>query len=69
MTTREFKVGQYVYYHPANRVMAKGRYVVIALFQQPDGRVRYLIQSEDEPSEYTASAEELHKAPGPQRRL
>jgi len=69
MTTREFKVGQYVYYHPANRVTAKGRYVVIALFQKPDGRVRYLIQSEDEPSEYTASAKELRKAPGPRRRL
>ena len=41
------------------------RYVVIALFQKPDGRVRYLIQSEDEPSEYTASAKELRKAPGP----
>jgi hypothetical protein len=67
MTTREFKVGQYVYYHPANRVMAKGRYVVIAVFQLPDGRARYLIRGEDEPStEYTASAKELRRAHGPQ---
>jgi hypothetical protein len=67
MTKREFKVGQYVYYHPhANRLMAKGRYVVIAVFPQPDGRVRYLIRSEDEPSiEYTVSATELRKAPDP----
>jgi hypothetical protein len=57
MTTREFKVGQYVYYHPASRVMAKGRYVVIAVFQLPDGRARYLIRGEDEPSiEYTATS-------------
>ena len=66
MTTREFKVGQYVYYHPASRVMAKGRYVVIAVFQLPDGRARYLIRGEDEPStEYTASVKELREAPGP----
>jgi hypothetical protein len=66
MTTPEFKVDQHVYYHPANRVMAKGRYVVIAVFTQPDGRARYLIRSEDELSiEYTASARELRKAPGP----
>ena len=66
MTTREFKVGQYVYYHSANRMMAKGQYVVIAVFPQLAGRARYLIRSEDEPStEYTASAKELRKAPGP----
>jgi hypothetical protein len=66
MTMREFKVGQYVHYHPANRLMAKGRYAVIAVFPQPDGRARYLIRSEDEPSiEYTASATELRKALGP----
>jgi hypothetical protein len=46
--------------------MAKGRYVVIAVFPQPDGRARYLIRSGDEPSiEYTASATELRKAIGP----
>ena len=66
MTMREFKVGQHVYYHPrAHRLIAKGRYVVIAVFPQPDGRARYLIRSEDEPSiEYTASATELRTAPG-----
>jgi hypothetical protein len=66
MTTREFKVGQYVYYHPRARSIAKGRYVVIAVFPQPDGRARYLIRSDDEPSiEYTANATELRKAIGP----
>ena len=51
MTMREFKVGQHVYYHPrAHRLIAKGRYVVIAVFPQPDGRARDLIRSEDEPS-------------------
>jgi hypothetical protein len=67
MTRPEFKVDQHVYYHPANRVMAKGRYVVLAVFPQPNGRARYLIRSEDEPStEYTASAKELRTVLGPQ---
>jgi hypothetical protein len=67
LTMREFKVGQYVYYHPrANRLTAKRRYVVIAVFPQPDGRARYMIRSEDEPSiEYTASATKLREIPGP----
>ena len=63
MSTREFKVGQHVFYHSTSRWRAKGPYLVIAEFRQSDGRVRYLIRSEDEPSiEYTATARELRRA-------
>jgi hypothetical protein len=31
---REFKIGQYVYYRPRNRVRAEGRYVVMRLLPQ-----------------------------------
>ena len=56
----EFKIGQYVFYHPINRVRAEGQYVVIAVYRQPDGEVRYVIRRQDDPShEYTAEAQEL----------
>ena len=45
---------------PANRVRAEGQYVVIAVYRQPDGEVRYVIRRQDDPShEYTAEAQEL----------
>ena len=54
------KIGQYVFYHPINRFKAEGRYVVIAVYRQPDGEVRYVIRSQDDPlHEYTAEAQEL----------
>ena len=63
---REFKIGQYVYYRPRNRVRAEGRYVVMRLLPQANGEVRYRIRSEENPSrEYTAEASELGRAPGP----
>jgi hypothetical protein len=45
-----FKIGQYVFYHPINLFKAEGRYVVIAVYRQPDGEVRYVIRSQDDPS-------------------
>jgi hypothetical protein len=63
---REFKIGQYVYYRPRNRVRAEGRYVVMRLLPQANDEVRYRIRSEDTPSrEYTAEARELRSVPGP----
>jgi hypothetical protein len=62
---REFKIGQYVYYHPRNRVRVEGRYVVMRLLPQANGEVRYWIRSEDIPSrEYTAETSELRRVPG-----
>ena len=59
----EFKISQYVFYHPTNRLEIEGRYVVIAVYRQPDGEVRYVIRNSDNPSvEYTARAEELRAA-------
>jgi hypothetical protein len=58
-----FKIGQYVFYHPINRFLAEGRYVVIAVYQQPNGEVRYVIRSQNNPvHEYTAEAQELRPA-------
>jgi hypothetical protein len=63
---REFKIGQYVYYRPRNRVQAEGRYVVMRLLPRANSEVRYQIRSEDTPSrEYTAEASELRRVPGP----
>jgi hypothetical protein len=54
---REFKIGQYVYYVPRR---AEGRYVVMRLLPQPQGKLRYIIRSQAEPErEYTADADEL----------
>ena len=62
----EFKIGQYVYYVPHNRYKADGRYVVMRLLPQPKGELRYVIRSEENPSqEYTVEAGELRRAPGP----
>jgi hypothetical protein len=39
---------------------ARGRFIVIRLFPQPDGKVHYRIRSENDVSlEYTADASEL----------
>jgi hypothetical protein len=63
MTSREFKVGKYVIYHPTTGRTADGRYVVIATFLQPNGEPRYIIRREDDPTvEYTAEAKELRAA-------
>jgi hypothetical protein len=60
----EFKIGQYVFYHPINRFKAEGRYVVMRLLPQPNGEPRYIIRSQAEPErEYTAEASELRKVP------
>jgi hypothetical protein len=62
----EFKIGQYVFYHPRIRWKADGRYVVIAVFPQSDGKVHYRIRGEDDMSrEYTADASELRRATRP----
>jgi hypothetical protein len=62
MTSHEFKVGEYVTYHPTTGRTADGRYVVIATFPQPSGE-RYIIRRENDPSvEYTAEAKELRAA-------
>jgi hypothetical protein len=64
MSKHEFKIGQYVSYHPINRFKVEGRYVVIAVYRQPDGEVRYVIRSQDDPlHEYTAEAQELLASP------
>jgi hypothetical protein len=63
MTSREFKVGEYVTYHPTTGRKADGRYVVIARFVQPNGKPRYIIRREYDPTvEYTAEAKELRAA-------
>jgi hypothetical protein len=55
----EFKIGQYIYYR---RHSAEGRFVVMRLLPQPNGKVRYVIRSEDDASvEYTAEASELRR--------
>jgi hypothetical protein len=60
---REFKIGQYVSYQRHN---AEGRFIVIRLLAQPKGEPRYVIRSEESPSqEYTVEAGELRRAPGP----
>lgn len=57
---RKFKIGQPLLYHPTNRMKAQGRFIVIQLFPQPDGKVHYRIGSENDTSlEYTADASEL----------
>jgi predicted DNA-binding ribbon-helix-helix protein len=62
---RKFKIGQYVFSHPANRPRRDGQYVVIAVFPEPDGDVRYLIRSVETVSsvEYIAKTTELRRAP------
>ena len=61
---REFKIGQYVYYHPRNRVRVEGRYVVMRLLPQANDEPRYIIRSQAEPErEHTAEASELHRVP------
>ena len=63
MTSREFKIGEYVTYHPTTGRKADGRYVVIATFLQPNGEPRYIIRREDDPKvEYTVEANELRAA-------
>jgi hypothetical protein len=60
--TRTFKIGQSLVYYPDKRT-PKGRYIVLRLVPQPDGRVYYQIRSQDDPSlEFTADARELRKA-------
>jgi hypothetical protein len=60
----EFKIGQYVYYVPANGFKAEGRYIVMRLLPQPKGEPRYIIRSQAEPErEYTAEASELRNFP------
>jgi hypothetical protein len=60
----EFKLGQYVFYHPHNRFKAEGRYIVTRLLPQPKGAPRYIIRSQAEPErEYTAEASELRRVP------
>ena len=66
---RKFKIGQALLYHPT-RMKAQGRFIVIGLFPQPDGKVHYRIRSENDASlEYTADASELRASmsPGPRR--
>ena len=48
LMTRKFKIGQPLLYHPTNRMKAKGRFIVIRLFPQPDGKVHYRIRSEND---------------------
>ena len=61
--TRKFKIGQPLLYHPTNRMKARGRFIVIRLFPQPDGKVHYRIRSENDVClEYTADASELREA-------
>ena len=63
---RKFKIGQPLLYHPANRVKVKGRFIVIRLFPQLDGKVQYRIRSEEDASlEYTANASELRASVSP----
>jgi hypothetical protein len=55
----EFKIGQYVYYRLH---AAEGRFVVKRLLPQPEGKVRYVIRSEENPSvEHTVEASELRR--------
>jgi hypothetical protein len=64
MTSREFKIGEYVTYHPTTGRKADGRYVVIATFLQPNGEPRFIIRREADPTvEYTAEAKELRSGP------
>ena len=66
LMTRKFKIGQPLLYHPTNRMKARGRFIVIRLFQQPDGKVHYRIRSENDGSlEYTADASELRASVSP----
>jgi len=61
-TMIEFKIGQYVNYHPTNQFKIGGRYVVTRLLPQPNAEPRYVITSEDVASvEYTAEASELRR--------
>jgi hypothetical protein len=67
---RKFKIGQPLLYHPTNRMKARGRFIVIGLFPQPNGEVHYRIRSENDISlEYTADTRELRASvsPGPRR--
>jgi hypothetical protein len=60
----EFKIGQYIYYVPRNRLMAEGRYVVMRLLPQPKGEPRYIIRSQAQPErEYTAEAKRTAQGP------
>ena len=62
---REFKIGQYVSYQRHNP-HTEGRFIVIRLLAQPKGEPRYVIRSEENPSqEYTVEAGELRRGPGP----
>jgi hypothetical protein len=66
LMTRKFKIGQPLLYHPTNRMKARGRFIVIRLFPQPDGKVHYRIGSENDGSlEYTADASELRASVSP----
>jgi hypothetical protein len=59
----EFKIGQHVVYHPISRFKAEERYVVIAVYKQPDGEVRYVVRSQNNPlHEYITEAQELRPA-------
>ena len=63
LSRTDFKIGQYVSYQRHN---AEGRFIVIRLLAQPKGEPRYVIRSEENPSqEYTVEAGELRRGPGP----
>ena len=60
----EFKIGQYVFYHHADRGRAEGRYVVMRLLPPGNGEPRYIIRSQADPGrEHTAEESELRSVP------
>ena len=62
MSKHEFKIGQSLIYRKG-RTKADGRYVVLAVFPQTRGEVRYRIRSQDDESlEYIACESELGTA-------
>jgi hypothetical protein len=45
----DFKIGQYVYYVPRNRLKAEGRYAVMRLLPQSRGRIALRRQKPRQP--------------------
>jgi hypothetical protein len=60
----EFKIGQRVFYRPANSFKIGGRYLVLRLVPPPKGEPHYIIRSEDgSEREYMADASEVRRVP------
>jgi hypothetical protein len=59
-TMHDFKIGQYVSYQ---RHKAEGRFVVIGMVPQTNGKLHYVIRSPADPERNTVEASELRRVP------